>query len=65
MATDATNTLLTAGTASINSGNGTNGLVTFKGLSPATPVPEPGSLLLLGTGLIGLGLVVRKRRKSA
>lgn len=66
LASDATNPVVAAGAPALRAGSGGNGFVTFTYLSsPASSVPEPNSLLLLGTGLLGLGFVVRKRGKSA
>jgi hypothetical protein len=34
---------------------------TFKGKGDLTVVPEPGSLFLMGTGLVGLGIIFRRK----
>jgi hypothetical protein len=34
---------------------------TFKGKGDLTVVPEPGSLFLMGTGLVGLGIILRRK----
>lgn len=38
-----------------------NGTVTFSATTNASPVPEPSTLMLLGTGLVGLAGVVKRR----
>ena len=45
-------------------GDFTDFVVLIESVSPTSPIPEPGTLLLLGSGLVGLSAFVRRKRRK-
>jgi hypothetical protein len=45
--------------------NNQTGLTGFAGATPSSPTPEPASLMLMGSGLLGIAGLVRRRVASA
>ena len=49
--------------AALNAGQTISG-ITYSASFAASPVPEPGSMLLMGLGLAGAGLIARRKAKA-
>lgn len=49
--------------AALNNGGSING-ITYSASFSASPVPEPASMLLMGLGLAGAGLIARRKSKA-
>jgi len=49
--------------AALNAGQSLNG-ITYSASFAASPVPEPGSMLLMGLGLAGAGVIARRKKAA-